>query len=180
MRFKRAFDMVIGHEGGFSSDRRDNGNWTGGRVGRGNFKGTKYGISAARYPRLDIFNLTLDHARRLYRRDFWDRVHGDELPAGVSYTAFDAEVNAGRGLLWLQEAAGTVADGKYGPNTRRAVKRASRNPERLMRDINALRLSHYMQLDKLYDIYGLGWARRVLDVDRAGIAFAAMAEAEGE
>ena len=172
-RFDRAFDMVVGHEGVFSRDRRDPGNWTGGRVGRGIFRGTKYGISAKQYPRLDIFNLTLEGARRIYRSDYWDRVHGDELPPGVAYVAFDAEVNTGRGVKWLQDASGTVADGIWGPNTRRAVARASRDPERLMRDINAHRLDHYMQLDRLNDINGYGWARRVIEVDRAGMAFAA-------
>ena len=172
-RFQRAFALVVGHEGFFSTDRRDPGNWTGGKVGHGIFRGTKYGISAKQYPDLDIFNLTLDEARDIYRRDYWDRVHGDELPPGVAYITFDAEINTGRGVHWLQDAAGTVPDGRYGPNTRRAVALAGRDPERLMRDINAHRLNYYMQLDRLNDINGFGWARRVIEVDRAGMKFAA-------
>ncbi len=172
MRFDRAFDLIVGHEGLFSTDRKDPGNWTGGRVGRGIFKGTKYGISSKSYPELDIENLTLDDAKVIYRRDYWDRVHGDQLPPGVAYVVLDAQINTGRGVKWLQEASGTVADGVYGPATRAAVRRASKNPLLLMRDINALRLEHYMQLDRLNDINGLGWARRVIDVDRAGVGFA--------
>ncbi len=167
MRFDRAFELVVGHEGRFSADRQDPGNWT----GDGEFKGTKFGISAKQYPDLDIKNISLDEAKEIYRTDYWNVVHGDELPPGLAYVVFDAQINTGRGVRWLQEAAGTAADGKYGPNTRKTV--ASGNPERLMRDVNALRLDHYMQLDRLNDINGLGWARRVLDVDRAGIAFAA-------
>lgn len=172
MRFDRAFDLVVGHEGVLSTDRKDPGNWTGGRVGRGVFKGTKYGISAKSYPELDIESITLSHAKVIYRRDYWDRVHGDQLPPGVAYVVFDAQVNTGRGVKWLQEASGTVADGVYGPATRNAVRRSSGDALRLMRDINALRLEHYMQLDRLNDINGLGWARRVIDVDRAGVEFA--------
>jgi hypothetical protein len=47
MGFDRAFEETIGLEGGFSRNPDDNGNWTGGRRGLGELKGTKYGISAA-------------------------------------------------------------------------------------------------------------------------------------
>ena len=33
MNFDKAFDRLIGHEGGFTNDSRDAGNWTGGKVG---------------------------------------------------------------------------------------------------------------------------------------------------
>lgn len=44
--FEEAFDRLIGHEGGYSDDPTDNGNWTGGKRGAGLLKGTKYGIGA--------------------------------------------------------------------------------------------------------------------------------------
>ena len=44
--FDEAFKRLIGHEGGYSTDRRDPGNWTGGRVGVGTLKGTKFGLAA--------------------------------------------------------------------------------------------------------------------------------------
>ena len=52
--FCAAVQVIIMHEGGWQHDPRDRGNWTGGEVGRGECKGTKYGISAASYPALDI------------------------------------------------------------------------------------------------------------------------------
>jgi len=58
--FDQAFALVVGIEGGFSTDQNDPGNWTSGKVCIGEFKGTKYGISAASYPHLDIPNLTPD------------------------------------------------------------------------------------------------------------------------
>lgn len=54
MTFDKAFDRLIGHEAGYSNDRRDPGNWTGGIVGKGQLKGTKFGIAANTYPNLDI------------------------------------------------------------------------------------------------------------------------------
>ena len=65
--FDTAFANVIGLEGGYTDDPRDRGNWTGGTVGQGKLRGTKYGISAAAFPTLDIANLTLDAAKAIYR-----------------------------------------------------------------------------------------------------------------
>ena len=54
MNFDAAFARLLGNEGGFDDDARDRGNWTGGRIGVGELKGTKYGVSAAAFPDLDI------------------------------------------------------------------------------------------------------------------------------
>ena len=35
MNFEIAFQRLIGHEGGYSNDRNDPGNWTGGKEGVG-------------------------------------------------------------------------------------------------------------------------------------------------
>ena len=76
---EEAFAVVIGHEGGFCVERTDPGNWTGGAVGRGVLRGTKFGISAAAYPTQDIANLTPEAAATIYRRDYWNRVLADHL-----------------------------------------------------------------------------------------------------
>ena len=57
LTFDKAFDRLIGHEGEFTNDPKDRGNWTTGVIGRGQLKGTKFGISAMTYPHLDIINL---------------------------------------------------------------------------------------------------------------------------
>ena len=41
-----ALDETWGHEGGLSLDPNDRGNWTGGKKGSGELRGTKYGIAA--------------------------------------------------------------------------------------------------------------------------------------
>ena len=56
--FERAFAVVLGHEGGYTADPADPGNWTGGAPGRGECRGTNWGISAASYPYLPIRALT--------------------------------------------------------------------------------------------------------------------------
>ena len=64
-RFAAAFAVVLGHEGGYTADPTDPGNWTGGAPGRGECRGTNWGISAASYPDLPIRALTPDQARTM-------------------------------------------------------------------------------------------------------------------
>jgi len=164
--FEKSFKTVIGHEGGFTRDPVDPGNWTGGSRNRGELRGTKFGISAKSFPDLDIVNITLSEAKSIYFERYWKRLRCDDLPEALAHTVFDAGVNAGvgRSKRWLQHAAGTHVDGKIGPATMRAVKRAARDPERFLIDFNAERLYHYMTLDEIDDRYGRGWARRSLEV----------------
>jgi len=115
--FSRCFAFTLGSEGGFTENAADPGNWTGGAIGQGALRGTKYGISAAAYPALDIANLTQADAQAIYRRDYWAKLQGDALPLPLAFVAFDAAVNAGlrRSVIWLQQAAGQGADGALGP-----------------------------------------------------------------
>jgi len=76
----QAFAIVVGHEGSFDRTSADPGNWTAGRVGSGELRGTKYGISAAAYPSLDIEDLTLADAKAIYQRDYWSQINADRMP----------------------------------------------------------------------------------------------------
>ena len=93
--FDNAFRAVVGVEGGYTANPLDPGNWTGGKCQIGRCNGTKYGISAASYPSLSIADLTLSDAQVIYRRDYWDKTAGDELPPALALLVFDAAVNSG-------------------------------------------------------------------------------------
>jgi lysozyme family protein len=84
MSFEKAFDLVIGHEGGYSADPHDPGGET------------KFGISKRAYPSLDIKALTIEQVRGIYLRDYWlgagcDRVADDAM----AILMFDCAVNQG-------------------------------------------------------------------------------------
>ncbi len=113
--FDQAFAIVVNAEGGYTTNPSDPGNWTGGAVNVGVCRGTKYGISAAAYPSLDIASITLWQAQAIYERDFWPAV-----------LTFDAAVNSGieQAAKWLQRALGVVQDGQIGPVTVDAALRA--------------------------------------------------------
>lgn len=160
MDFSTAFDRLIGHEGGFSDDAKDPGNWTGGRVNVGELKGTKFGIAANTYGGLDIKNLTMAQAKEIYYRDWWLKAGADEIDGAIVYQLWDFAVNAGMGTAkrCLQRAVGVADDGKVGPRTIQAV-RAMSVTDVLMR-FNAQRLRFYTSLST-WQTYGKGWTNRV-------------------
>ena len=171
--FDAVFAALIGHEGGFTDELRDNGNWTGGRCFIGECKGTKFGISAAAYPLLDIKGLTLEAARAIYRRDYWDRVGGDALPPALALLVFDAAVNNGveRAVRWLQAAAGAAADGRMGPRTLAAVAARAQDWPELVVEFQAQRLN-FMAALPTWRVFGLGWSRRLARLPLQALALA--------
>jgi lysozyme family protein len=163
--FDRVFDIVVGHEGGFTANPADCGNWTGGVIGAGTCRGTRFGISAAAYPDLDIANLSLDAAKALYQQDYWQRIAGDHLPASLALLVFDAAVNngTGRAIRWLQQVVQVSQDGVIGQKTLSALDQAAARPDGLI-DLCAEFLAQrllFMTSLTTWRTFGLGWARRL-------------------
>lgn len=167
MNFDMAFDRLIGHEGELSLDPKDSGNWTGGAPGKGELKGSKYGISAASYPNEDIKNLTLARAKMLFRRDFWDRVNADKLVDGAAYQLADFAYNSGpeTAVRYLQRAIGVADDGRWGPVSQAALD--------AMTETDLIMLLNGERLDFMTRCSGWvnnsrGWARRIAQNLRYG------------
>ncbi len=159
-QFDKFIRRILSHEGGFSQDRTDPGNWTGGRVGVGQLKGTKFGIAANTYPTLDIRNLTWEKAVEIYRRDFWVKSKAGMLPPAAGFQLLDAAVNSGifRASQWLQRAVRVADDGIIGPATRAAIAKAD-SSDLVMRFL-AERIDFMTGL-KNWPNHGKGWARRI-------------------
>lgn len=155
--FDDAFAFVIGIEKGYQDLPSDRGNWTGGRVGVGTCRGTKYGISAASFPDYDIKNLTLEQAKALAKARYWDRYSCDSLDAQIATQVFDAAYNGGEPAQWLQQACGVPADGVIGPHTVEASKAI--DPMKVCMRIDAYRLMYMagLPLEQFDD----GWMRRI-------------------
>ena len=158
--FDLAFERVVGHEGGFGEDPKDRGNWTTGIIGQGELRGTKFGISAMSYPTTAIADLTLDQAKKIYKRDFWDRAQADQYDPAIAYQLFDIAVNNGNGnaIRMIQRAAGVADDGQIGPRSIAAIK-AMPVTDLIMR-LNAERLLFITKLST-WPTYGKGWTNRV-------------------
>ncbi len=159
--FLNAFERVIGHEGKYQREYKDRGNWTSGIVGRGELKGTKFGISAMSYPELDIEHLSLDQARAIYYQDFWLKIGGRQRHA-VMYQLFDAAINHGtsRAVQFLQRAVGSNDDGHYGPKTQAALLEA--DPNDVLLCFLAERLD-FMNNLSAWATFSRGWSQRIAE-----------------
>lgn len=157
--FKPCLDHVLKHEGGWADHPADPGGATMKGVTIGTFaqyKGRK--VTKAELRAISDYDLLA-----IYRRKYWDKVRGDDLPAGLDLVAFDAAVNSGpaRGARWLQEALGVKADGKIGPETL-AFARAANVTVTIDRACD-IRLG-FLQRLKTWQTFGKGWGRRVAEV----------------
>jgi lysozyme family protein len=156
--FDDAFAALINVEQGFSDNPLDPGNWTGGRIGVGSCRGTKYGISASAYPDLDIARLTLDQAKGIAKAKYWDKFQCDQFDPRIGFQVFDAAYNGGHPAQWLQQACGVKPDGDIGPATIAAVK--ALDPMKVIMRFDAYRLQYMAALD-VWPSFGKGWARRI-------------------
>lgn len=170
MSFDSAFEKTVGLEGGFGKDPNDKGNWTGGAIGSGELKGTKYGISAAAFPYEDIENLTLDRAKELYQLHYWNPLKLDEVPHdAIQEEIFDTGVNMGiggsslivqRSINFLEIGKPLVEDGAIGPVTLGYVKKwCGKDPECLFKVLNGFQFIRYVEIDN--ERYSYGWMKRI-------------------
>lgn len=179
MDFDTAFNLVVGAEGIFTDDPRDAGNWTDGKAkgtNGGKLLGTKYGISARVYGKelmgkgISIKDLTLDEAKAIYSRDYWDRCRCDELPDYIRYPVFSCAVNCGvkTASEILQDTVCGIKDGKIGSATIKAV-RNFRDTERLYEEFLQRWAEYYEEIaakDPSQQVFLKGWLNRIKEVKK--------------
>lgn len=158
--FETTFSRTIGHEGKFQANPKDRGNWTGGKEGVGELKGTKWGLAAMTYPHLDIANITLEQAKEIYYNDWWLKLKMERWPNVMKYQMFDAAFNhgIGRANQFLQYAARVKDDGVIGPKTITAVNKT--DPNDLVLRFLAKRLRYFTEV-KTWAEFSKGWSLRV-------------------
>lgn len=120
-------------EGVLSMDPHDRGNWSGGAVGVGELRGTKFGISAAAHPDVDIASLTLAQANVIRKEQYWDEVRGDELPPALAIMLADVAYMSGpeTAVRQLQRQLGFTGrniDGIFGPMTMQRLRQSIARP----------------------------------------------------
>jgi lysozyme family protein len=161
MSFETVVHMVLEHEGGYVNHPSDPGGET------------KYGISKRAYPDVDIAELTEEDAASIYKRDYWDRIKGDDLPAGVACVVMDYAVNSGisRASKALQSVCGiSNGDGIIGPASLNAVWVTVKNTseEDVINDVTEQRQEFIRGL-KIYETFGKGWERRITETQEKAL-----------
>jgi lysozyme family protein len=172
--FPSALKRVLAHEGGYVDHPRDPGGATNRGVTQSTYDAYRRRIGRPRRP---VRQITDTEVRDLYRRQYWARIRGDELPAGIDYVVFDAAVHSGpvQAVKWLQRALGMVrVDGILGEATLAALA-AHSDHDRLIGNMIEQRLQ-FMRALRTYRTFGRGWRRRVDYVQRVGQALASGGE----
>ena len=133
--FNEIIEQVLEHEGGYVNDPKDLGGET------------KYGITKRFYPDVDIKNLTVEQAKEIYKKDYWDRNRVESLPQNLWHIYFDMCVNMGKrtAVKVLQRAAvnkgrDIEVDGGLGPMTIEALKGVE------LDRVRAFRVKYYVDL----------------------------------
>lgn len=162
--FDKAFAALIGVEGGYVDHPADKGG------------PTKFGISRRSYPAFSIEEikaLTLDAAKEIYKRDFWDKLSLDKLTIyPLQLELFEQSVNLGveraatHAQMSIKLLGGTChVDGFLGPLSHEALDKVARaNYLALLKVLNGLQFSRYVNIvtgDSTQQAFFVGWLSRV-------------------
>jgi len=153
--FDKCLAMLLEHEGGYVNSKHDRGGMT------------NLGVTRRVYEdwmdrpvtEQEMRDLTPDDVAPIYKKNYWDRVKGDQLPSGVDWCAFDWAVNSGSGrpAKAIQRAVGATQDGAIGNQTLGLV--AEKDPKFIIDYVYTVRQAFYESLDD-FKHFGRGWSRR--------------------
>lgn len=151
-RFEQAAAWILQAEGGYSHDVADPGGET------------RWGISKAAYPQVEMASLSWEEAKAIYRRDYWSVTRCDEIQAPIALALFDAAVNQGvkPAVQMLQTALRLQPDGIVGPDT---IHAANAEPfTTTLPNYLSWRAVRYMQ-SRGSDRFLRGWLRRLFRLE---------------
>ena len=153
--FDKCLEMLLHHEGGFVNHPED----PGGMTNLGVTKAVYDAWTGKKSTEAEMRALTPADVAPIYRKNYWDKVRGDDLPSGVDWCAFDWAVNSGskRPAKAIQKAVGAKQDGAIGPMTLQAV--ADVDPDRIIEAVYHTRQRFYERLST-FETFGNGWTRR--------------------
>ena len=157
--FEDSLQHVLKHEGGYVNHPDD----PGGMTNLGCTKVVWEDWIGRPVTEAEMRALKPSDVAPLYKARYWDKVRGDDLPAGVDYAVFDYAINSGvnRAARALQAAVGVNVDGQIGPKTIAAV--AALPAAEVVTRLNDSRMAFLKALPK-WSVFGRGWGRRVEEV----------------
>lgn len=173
--FARALPRVLAHEGGYANHPADPGDVTLEGVIQRTYDASRRRKGLPTRPLTPAMRGTVEWKRErdeIYRLQYWDKVAGDDLPAGVDYVLFDGAVNSGpvQSIKWAQRAVGLRSDGVMGQQTIDALNEHP-NKAALIDAICDRRLAFLKALGT-WGTFGRGWSSRVAGVRTTAKAWA--------
>jgi len=164
VNYDKCLETILHHEGGYVNHPKDPGGETNLGVTKKVYQehgGTK-----------DMKDLLVEDVAPIYKKGYWDKMKGDELPGGLDLCVFDFGVNAGpgRAAKFLQQMIGTVVDGGIGPNTLAKLEEYIREngEHEAVNKYQEMRQKYYEKLST-FDTFGKGWTRRVEETTKLAL-----------
>lgn len=164
--FDKALELVLKHEGGYVDHPQDPGG------------ATNYGITKKVYETYlgrsctkdEVKEMPLEAVAEIYKRKYWDKIRGDDLPNGLDWCIFDFAVNAGvsRAARTLQGFLATAIDGIIGSGTLEAIDNYPTSIKGVIEVYTAQRSTFYRTL-KHYETFGKGWDRRCYETRKTAL-----------
>ena len=162
--YDKCLETILHHEGGYVNHPKDPG-------GETNLGVTKR-VYLEHGGTKDMKDLLVEDVAPIYKKGYWDKMKGDDLPGGLDLCVFDFGVNAGpgRSAKYLQTMIGTVADGGIGPNTLKAVEAyvSEHGIEKSIKNFQEARQGYYEKLST-FATFGKGWTRRVEETTKLAL-----------
>ena len=162
--YDKCLKTILHHEGGYVNHPKDPGGETNLGVTKRVYQehgGTK-----------DMKDLLVEDVAPIYKKGYWDKMKGDDLPGGLDLCVFDFGVNAGpgRAAKFLQQMIGTTVDVGIGPNTLAKVEEYVREngEHETVKKYQEMRQKYYEQLST-FATFGKGWTRRVEETTKLAL-----------
>ena len=164
VNYDKCLETILHHEGGYVNHPKDPGGETNLGVTKRVYQehgGTK-----------DMKDLLVEDVAPIYKKGYWDKMKGDELPGGLDLCVFDFGVNAGpgRAAKFLQQMIGTTVDGGIGPNTLAKLEEYIREngEHEAVKKYQEMRQKYYENLST-FATFGRGWTRRVEETTKLAL-----------
>ena len=159
--FNKSINLMLGLEGGKTNEGTDRG-------GRTNYGITQFTYNAwnkkHKLPKRDVFTITPDIAKQIYKEEFWNLIKGDQLPKNVANAILSMALTDGPqdSIKFVQKMLGiNPVSGVMGPITMTKIwEKSKKGDADFARAILNKQIDRY-QKDEQAATYGKGWTNRV-------------------
>ena len=158
--FNKAINKMLNLEGGKTYEKSDRGGKTNLGITQRTYNDWKDSI---KQPRADVFKITVEEAKEIYKKNYWDIIKGSKLPHSVAQAILSMALTDGPqdAIRHTQKILGIPPTGTMGPVTMKAIWTATKQKgeSKLTNYIVDKQIQRY-QSDEQAKTYGRGWTNR--------------------
>ncbi len=158
--FEKAINKMLGLEGGKTYEKSDRGGKTNLGITQRTFNAWRDSIKK---PREDVFKITVEEAKEIYKKNYWNLIKGSQLPHDVAQAILSMALTDGPqdAIRHTQKILGIPPTGIMGPITMKAIWSAAKTKgtKKLTNYIVDKQIQRY-QSDEQAKTYGRGWTNR--------------------